>query len=50
MVVVVAEQMGSDGKPWLRVCSDEDATPWGRLGLLEYAVATQQARVAADEP
>lgn len=47
--VLVAEQVGDDGDPWLRIISEPDSVQWHRMGLLEYALAVQRGVIARDD-
>ena len=47
--LLVAEQIGDDGEPYLRIISSEATPQWRRLGMIHYAAQVQQAQTVRDE-
>ena len=47
--VAVIEGFNPDGERYLWLMSDEDAMPWDRLGMLQFALGREQADINAND-
>lgn len=43
--VLVAEYLTEDGQVWSVAASSANSTVWDRMGLLDFALATEKAKV-----
>ena len=47
--VAIIEGFNADGERYIWRMSDDESTPWDRIGLLQFALIRAQADITADD-